>query len=326
MEVKRHLLAGLLCPLLTLQMAWATGDSISTADDKTVIKNYPFVAASQEDLKYDVPQELTVDGKIYKLKDVRYEITGHEDPVTVTKAVQVFDKADYDREITETVDGTALRLVATTPVWHETPAATITKEYDRQGAVASELERDGRTYTLQAVTVGTKHTELTVPAIFQTSNPYSALFAFGGQTIELTDSAAPIWDGWEEAVKAELGLNGSSYTLSGGRWDGDFRQQHLWDGSYTRTAIYTGTRETPVWTATYQSAPEYTAEITYVDEKYPDGQYAALAVASYTPDTSVIEIVLKVGCGAAVLALAAACIVRLLEKNHKKNKDEESEE
>lgn len=326
MEVKRHLLAGLLCPLLTLQMAWATGDSISTADDKTVIKNYPFVAASQENLKYDVPQELTVDGKIYKLKDVRYEITGHEDPVTVTKAVQVFDKADYDREITETVDGTALRLVATTPVWHETPAATITKEYDRQGAVASELERDGRTYTLQAVTVGTKHTELTVPAIFQTSNPYSALFAFGGQTIELTDSAAPIWDGWEEAVKAELGLNGSSYTLSGGRWDGDFRQQHLWDGSYTRTAIYTGTRETPVWTATYQSAPEYTAEITYVDEKYPDGQYAALAVASYTPDTSVIEIVLKVGCGAAVLALAAACIVRLLEKNHKKNKDEESEE
>lgn len=323
MEVKRHLLAGLLL-LSTMQMAWATGDSISTADGKTVIKNYPFVAASQEDLKYDVPQELTVDGKIYKLKDVRYEITGHEDPVTVTKAVQVFDKADYDREITETVDGTALRLVATTPVWHETPAATITKEYDRQGAVASELERDGRTYTLQAVTVGTKHTELTVPAVFQTSNPYSALFAFGGQTIELTDSAAPIWDGWEEAVKAELGLSGSSYTLTGGSWDGDFRQQE--DGSYTRTAIYTGTRETPVWTATYQSAPEYTAEITYVDEKYPDGQYAALAVASYTPDTSVIEIVLKVGCGAAVLALAAACIVRLLEKNHKKNKDEESEE
>lgn len=325
MEVKRHLLAGLLL-LSTMQMAWATEGSETATDGNTVIKNYPFVAASQEDLKYDVPQELTVDGKIYKLKDVSYEITGHEDPVTVTKAVQVFDKADYDREITETVDETALRLVATTPVWHETPAATITKEYDRQGAVASELERDGRTYTLQAVTVGTKHTELMVPAIFQTSNPYSNLFAFGGQTIELTDSAAPIWDGWEEAVKAELGLNGSSYTLSGGRWDGDFRQQNLWDGSYTRTAIYTGTRETPVWTATYQSAPEYTAEITYVDEKYPDGQYAALAVASYTPDTSVIEIVLKVGCGAAVLALAAACIVRLLEKNHKKNKDEESEE
>ncbi len=325
MEVKRHLLAGLLCPLLTLQMAWATGDSISTADDKTVIKNYPFVAASQEDLKYDVPQELTVDGKIYKLKDVRYEITGHEDPVTVTKAVQVFDKADYDREITETVDGTALRLVATTPVWHETPAATITKEYDRQGAVASELERDGRTYTLQAVTVGTKHTELTVPAIFQTSNPYSALFAFGGQTIELTDSAAPIWDGWEEAVKAELGLNGSSYTLSGGRWDGDFRQQHLWDGSYTRTAIYTGTRETPVWTATYQSAPEYTAEITYTDSQYPDGVYEMEAVATYTYH-STLETILKVGAGVLVVALATACVVWFLRKKNQKNKDKESEE
>lgn len=322
MKTKRLLLAGLLL-LSALQMAWATGDSISTADGKTVIKSYPFVAASQENLKYDVPQELMVDGKPYKLKDVRYEITGHEDPVTATKTVQVFDKADYDKEITETVGGTVLRLVAQTPVWHEMPAATVTKEYDSQGAVASELDRDGKTYTLQAVTTGTKRTELAVPAVFQTSNPYSNLFAFGGQTIELTDTAVPVWDGWEEAVKAELGLNGSSYTLTGGSWDGDFRQQE--DGSYTRTAIYTGTRETPVWTATYQTEPEYTAEITYVDENYSDGQYAALAIASYTLDTSVIEIVLKVGCGIAVLALAAACIVRLLEKKHKKNKDEESE-
>lgn len=321
MEVKRHLLAGLLL-LSTMQMAWATEGSETATDGNTVIKNYPFVATSQEDLKYDVPQELTVDGKIYKLKDVSYEITGHEDPVTVTKTVQVFDKADYDKEITETVGGTVLRLVAQTPVWHEMPAATITKEYDSQGAVASELDRDGRTYTLQAVTVGTKHTELTVPAVFQTSNPYSALFAFGGQTIELTDSAAPIWDGWEEAVKAELGLNGSSYTLTGGRWDGDFRQE---DGSYTRTAIYTGTRETPVWTATYQSAPEYTAEITYTDSQYPDGVYEMEAVATYTYH-STLETILKVGAGVLVVALATACVVWFLRKKNQKNKDKESEE
>lgn len=322
MKVKRLLLVGLLL-LSALQMAWATGDSEPTTDGNTVIKSYPFVAASRENLSYDVPQELTVNGKTYKLKDVRYEVTGHKAPVTVTKTVQVFDKASYDKEITETVDGTALRLVATTPVWHETPAATITKEYDRQGAVASELDRDGRTYTLQAVTVGTKHTELTVPAVFQTSNPYSDLFAFGGQTIELTDSAAPIWDGWEETVKAELGLNGSSYTLSGGRWDGDFRQQE--DGSYTRTAIYTGTRETPVWTATYQSAPEYTAEITYTDSQYPNGVYEMEAVATYTYH-STLETILKVGTGVLVVALATACIVWLLRKKNKKNKDEESEE
>ena len=322
MKVKRLLLVGLLL-LSALQMAWATGDSEPTTDGNTVIKSYPFVAASRENLSYDVPQELTVNGKTYKLKDVRYEVTGHKAPVTVTKTVQVFDKASYDKEITETVDGTALRLVATTPVWHETPAATITKEYDRQGAVASELDRDGRTYTLQAVTVGTKHTELTVPAVFQTSNPYSDLFAFGGQTIELTDSVAPIWDGWEETVKAELGLNGSSYTLSGGRWDGDFRQQE--DGSYTRTAIYTGTRETPVWTATYQSAPEYTAEITYTDSQYPNGVYEMEAVATYTYH-STLETILKVGTGVLVVALATACIVWLLRKKNKKNKDEESEE
>lgn len=322
MKVKRLLLVGLLL-LSALQMAWATGGSEPTTDGNAVIKSYPFVAASRENLSYDVPQELTVNGKTYKFKDVRYEVTGHEDPVTITKTVQVFDKADYDREVTETVDGTALRLVATTPVWHETPAATITKEYDSQGAVASELDRDGRTYTLQAVTVGTKHAELTVPAIFQTSNPYSDLFAFGGQTIELTDSAAPIWDGWEDAVKVELGLNGSSYTLTGGSWDGDFRQQE--DGSYTRTAVYTGTRETPVWTATYQSSPEYTAEITYTDSRYPDGVYEMEAVATYIYH-SALETILKVGAGVLVVVLATACMVWFLRKKNKKNKDKESEE
>ena len=70
---------------------------------------------------------------------------------------------------------------------------------------------------------------------------------------------------------------------------------------------------------------EYTAEITYTDSQYPNGVYEMEAVATYTYH-STLETILKVGAGVLVAALATACIVWLLRKKNKKNKDEESEE
>jgi hypothetical protein len=92
-------------------------------------------------------------------------------------------------------------------------------------------------------------------------------------------------------------------------------------------AIYTGTRQTPVWTATYQTEPEYTAEITYTDSQYPDGLHEMEAVATYTiQDTgSALETILKVGAGVLVVALAAAALIFMLRKKNNKKTDEESE-
>lgn len=317
MKAKELLVTGLLVLLCAMP-------NVAMAAGSTLTRSYTFASATQENPQYTVPETVEEGGKTYSLTNVVYAVKEHREPVTVVRTIVTGDPSDYPKELTEMLDGANYTLTAQMPTWVTGESRTAVREYASESEVPQSLTVDGVSLPLVSVTAGTKTEAFSAPAVFVTPNPASGLYAIGDTVITVGD--APTWDGWEEVVKAELGLNGSSYTLSGGRWDGDFRQQHLWDGSYTRTAIYTGTRETPVWTATYQSAPEYTAEITYVDEKYPDGQYAALAVASYTPDTSVIEIVLKVGCGAAVLALAAACIVRLLEKNHKKNKDEESEE
>ena len=133
---------------------------------------------------------------------------------------------------------------------------------------AAGLTVDGVRLPLASVTAGTKTEAFSAPAVFQTSNPASRLYASGDTVVTVGD--APLWDGWQAVMTAYLGLSGSSYTLTGGSWDGDFQQE---GDNYTRMAIYTGTRQTPVWTATYQTEPEYTAEITYTDSQYPDGLY-----------------------------------------------------
>lgn len=313
MKAKELLVTGLLVLLCAMP-------NVAMAAGSTLTRSYTFASATQENPQYTVPETVEEGGKTYSLTNVVYAVKEHREPVTVVRTIVTGDPSDYPKELTEMLDGANYTLTAQMPTWVTGESRTAVREYASESEVTQSLTVDGVSLPLVSVTAGTKTEAFSAPAVFVTPNPASGLYAIGDTVITVGD--APTWDGWEEAVKAELGLNGSSYTLSGGRWDGDFRQE---DGSYTRTAIYTGTRETPVWTATYEAVPEYTAEITYTDSQYPNGVYEMEAVATYTYH-STLETILKVGAGVLVAALATACIVWLLRKKNKKNKDEESEE
>lgn len=314
MKAKELLVTGLLVLLCAMP-------NVAMAAGSTLTRSYTFASATQENPQYTVPETVEEGGKTYSLTNVVYAVKEHREPVTVVRTIVTGDPSDYPKELTEMLDGANYTLTAQMPTWVTGESRTAVREYASESEVPQSLTVDGVSLPLVSVTAGTKTEAFSAPAVFVTPNPASGLYAIGDTVITVGD--APTWDGWEEAVKAELGLNGSSYTLTGGSWDGDFRQQE--DGSYTRTAIYTGTRETPVWTATYQSVPEYTAEIIYTDSQYPNGVYEMEAVATYTYH-STLETILKVGTGVLVVALATACIVWLLRKKNKKNKDEESEE
>ncbi len=316
MKAKELLVTGLLVLLCAMP-------NVAMAAGSTLTRSYTFASATQENPQYTVPETVEEGGKTYSLTNVVYAVKEHREPVTVVRTIVTGDPSDYPKELTEMLDGANYTLTAQMPTWVTGESRTAVREYASESEVPQSLTVDGVSLPLVSVTAGTKTEAFSAPAVFVTPNPASGLYAIGDAVITVGD--APTWDGWEEAVKAELGLNGSSYTLSGGRWDGDFRQQEDGSDLYTRTAIYTGTRETPVWTATYEAVPEYTAEITYTDSQYPNGVYEMEAVATYTYH-STLETILKVGAGVLVAALATACIVWLLRKKNKKNKDEESEE
>lgn len=315
MKVKELLLAGLLVLLCAMP-------NVAMAADTTVTRSYPFESATQENPHYTVPETVEEGGKTYTLTSVEYKMKAHREPVTVVRTIVTGDPGDYPKQITETVDGTSRTLTAQTPTWATGESRTVMQEYASESEVPQSLTVDGVRLPLASVTAGTKTEAFSAPAVFQTSNPASRLYAIGDTVVTVGD--APLWDGWQVVMTAYLGLSGSSYTLTGGSWDGDFQQE---GDNYTRMAIYTGTRQTPVWTATYQTEPEYTAEITYTDSQYPDGLYEMEAVATYTiQDTgSALETILKVGAGVLVVALAAAALVFMLRKKNNKKTDEESE-
>ena len=296
--------------------------NVAMAADTTVTRSYPFESATQENPHYTVPETVEEGGKTYTLASVEYEVKEHREPVTVVRTIVTGDPNDYPKEITETLDGASRTLTAQTPTWATGESRTVMQEYASESEVPQSLTVDGVRLPLVSVTAGTKTEAFSAPAVFQTSNPASRLYAIGDTVVTVGDD--PLWDGWQAVMTEYLGLSGGSYTLTGGSWDGDFQQE---GDNYTRMAIYTGTRQTPVWTATYQTEPEYTAEITYTDSQYPDGLYEMEAVATYTiQDTgSALEAILKVGAGVLVVALAAATLIFMLRKKNNKKTDEESE-
>lgn len=316
MKVKELLLTGLLVLLCAMP-------NVAMAADATVTHSYTFESATQENPYYTVPETLEEGGKTYTLTSVEYEMKAHREPVTVVRTIVTGDPNDYPKEITETVDGASRTLTAQTPTWATGESRRVMQEYASEAEVPQSLTVDGVRLPLASVTAGTKTEAFSAPAVFRSPNPASGLYTIGDTVVTVGDG--PLWDGWQTVMTEYLGLSGSSYTLTSGSWDGDWGA----DGSgYVRTAIYTGTRQTPAWTATYQTEPEYTAEITYTDSQYPDGLYEMEAVATYTVQETggTLKTILKVGAGVLVVALAAAALIFMLRKKNNKNKDEEESE
>lgn len=307
--------------LLTCLPAAMAADN-PTVNGNTATKIYHFESSTPDLLSYDAAQEMDVDGKTYQLTNISYEIKSHTEPVTVARLVQTTDTGSYDKEITETVSGREYRLTAQMPEWTESAGKTMVQEYASKSAAPQELTADGETYTLKNIVAGTKEEAISVPATFQTSNPASNIYEFGGQLVTLADST-PTWSGWQTAIATYLGLNGSTYQFTTGNWSGDFVAG---DSGYTRTATYTGTRQTLVWTATYQTDTAYTAEVIYVDSANPNGVYSVDAIATYAlvSNHSVLMTVLAVGGGVLVLAAVVSGIIMILKR--KKNKQTEENE
>ena len=216
MKVKELLLTGLLVLLCAMP-------NVAMAADTTVTRSYPFESATQENPHYTVPETVEEGGKTYTLTSVEYEMKAHREPVTVVRTIVTGDPGDYPKQITETVDGTSRTLTAQTPTWATGESRTVMQEYASESKVPQSLTVDGVRLPLASVTAGTKTEAFSAPAVFQTSNPASRLYAIGDTVVTVGD--APLWDGWQAVMTAYLGLSGSSYTVTGGSWDGDLQQE-----------------------------------------------------------------------------------------------------
>ena len=324
-----------LCLIVLVISLFTGGSALAFADeDGYLTKEYPFTAESEENLRYDVPEEISEEGKTYKLEDVKYEIQPSEDVVTVTREVTVKDPSEFKSEITETVEGKTYTLKAEEPKWEkkevkqeEKPVETLTKEYPYGDSIPENVFDNGKTFNKQGEQTLSRTETWQAPANFATSDTTCKIYSFDGKLITIP-GADPVWDGYTEDIKNYLGISGNDYAITSISWDGGFSGT---DGNYTRTATVSGTRTVYYNSVTYtyqeetKTEYEYTAKVTYVDKNAENTAINAVAIAKYSEVKSFPVKAVAIGAGIAVLAAALSSVLYVLAKKKKKEEGQNAQ-
>ena len=293
--------------------------------EEMITKEYEFQTEDRNDLHYPAIEEIEVEGDIYRLVDVSYDIVEEKEPVAVEKTVTTKDLDDYDRTINKTIDGVRYTLTAEEPDWKkkQIPQQTkrITREYPEGKTPSAQITEDGEIYQIDHQQKKTRKESFHAPAVFYAETMDTRLYWFHGKLVEITGTQ-PIWAGYEEDIRDYLGLNGNNYFITGMSWDGGFEQT---GNGYVRTATVSGQKEISYQIVTYTNdadenkAYEYTAKIRYVD-KEGQTQYTARATVTYEKEEKglPLQTLIMIGAGTAVLCITASVLLFFLARRRSK--------
>lgn len=290
-----------------------------------ITKTYKFYPASDKYLKYDVPKTVKKDGKEYELIDVNYRIN-EEETKEIIKNIQSKDKTDYPKEIIENLNGKEITFYVVDNGdainWSQSEAEIRTQEYKNRNDIpqtidSSKIDEDGNKIDIRLALSDTKNIsraeKFSAPAKFYSPSPDGKLYMFNGKKVVIS-GGSPTWNSYREDVKDYLGINGNTYSITGGHWTS---QPVLQDNQYVRTASFTGTKVVPVYRATFIETADtttYSADITYK-------HISAEAVAAYEPITNIAKII-AIGAGLVALIAAVIGILWLLAKRRKSQNEE----
>lgn len=311
----------LLAPLLACFIAFCSimpSATFAKAGER-ITKEYEFETEDRDALHYPALEEIEMNGDIYRLVDVSYDIVDEKEPVSIEKKVKTKDPDDYDRTITKTIDGIRYTLEAEEPDWTKKviprQTKTIIKEYAGGKTPPAHITADGETYKIEHQEKKTRKENFHAPAVFYADTMDTTLYWFNGKIVEIT-GRQPIWNGYEADIRDYLDLNGNSYSITGMTWNGSFEQT---ENGYVRKATVAGQKEVSFQSVTYTNdvdandAYEYTAKIRYVDR---DGktEYTARATAVYEKVEKGLSkrAMIMIGAGAAVLCLSFSVLLYFL--------------
>lgn len=298
-------------------------------EDDVIQKTYTYISDEKDKKDDSIKMSITYEGKNYVLKDISYE----SKPIQVIEKVKTNDKTSFPKSIEKVIDGKKYTLKANDSIkWSEEAKKinlTHTIEYATRAEIPEELIKDDYTFKLKGIEEVSRSESFTAPAIFISYSPDATEYLFNGKRVEVRDT--PIWEGYENDIKAYLGVNGSEYNITGGSFTSDNIFSGNEDGHYERTANYTGTRLTNYYSANFayegnsKTDKEYSADVIYEAE----GNYEVLATVFYEPEMveektgfSMTKLALTFGVGIAAISGAAAAIIYLLKKKSKSSTEE----
>lgn len=289
-----------------------------------LVKNYTFYSTDYKNPKYDAPKEIEEKGKKYELKNISYRVLN--EPIEVTKHVKLKDKNEAELSVTENINGKDITLTANPAEieWKETKEETTVKfkEYKSRSSIpksikSTKTDSSGNkvdvTLTLTETKNISKTEKFSAPAKFYSPTENGKLYMFNGKKVNISGSS-PIWNTYKDDVKAYLGLNGNTYSITGGSWTSEPVKS---GDRYVRTASFTGTKVVPLYRATFTETADtttvYEADVTYVDTNGAKVK----AVAEYDRVLNMTKII-AVGIGILILAGVLVALFLYLAKKRKR--------
>ena len=300
---------------LSMLLIFLFSTTIIFAEGNTITKTNEYIG-SKRDVKAE--KRLKEKGKEYVLKDVRVR----EKPFEIKKSVKKDEKGEYPKEITYRFNGKTYKLeVLKENFKEEKEKREEYIEYQSRADIKQTITKDNLTYSLEQVNQNSKTEDFKAPAIFTKYGIDSNEYIFNGKRVVVEDS--PAWQGYENDIKDYLGINGNSYSITGGRFTSGNILVDEAEEKYERHAEFYGRKSVPVYTAKYIFEDEKTSiegEVTY-GIKGAKKIEKTLIYEEVQKEITLKEI-LAYGAGILVVSLGIGYILYTLAKKNKKRKEE----
>lgn len=301
-------LSMLLIVLFSTNFIFANSDK-----EKTYLVEY---IGGRDDTKAE--KRLKEKGKEYVLKDVRVR----EKPFEIKKSVVKNEKGEYPKEITYRFNGKTYKLEVLKETFKEEKEKREEYiEYKSRADIKKAITKDNITYSLEQVDQKIKTEDFKAPAIFTKYGIDSNEYIFNGKRVVVEDS--PAWQGYENDIKDYLGINGNSYSITGGRFTSGNVLVDEAEEKYERRAEFYGRKSVPVYTAKYVYEDEKKStkgEVTYGIKGAK--KIEKTLIYEEVQKKITLKEILAYGAGILVVSLGIGYILYTLAKKNKKRKEE----
>lgn len=299
---------------MLLIVLFSTNSIFANSDkEKTYLVEY---IGGRDDTKAE--KRLKEKGKEYVLKDVRV----NEKPFEIKKNVTKDEKGEYPKEIKYWYKGKVYKLKALKENFKEEKEKREEYiEYQSRADVKQAITKDNLTYSLEQVSQNIKTEDFKAPAIFTKYGIDSNEYIFNGKRVVVEDS--PAWQGYENDIKDYLGINGNSYSITGGRFTSGNVLVDEAEEKYERRAEFYGRKSVPVYTAKYVYEDEKTSskgEVTYGIKGAK--KIEKTLIYEEVQKKITLKDILAYGAGILVVSLGIGYILYILAKKNKKRKEE----
>lgn len=301
---------------MALMLLFFTVPAFAASGDKTISYDFYFESDRPDVLSYTPKnEEIEIDGKHYRLKDVSCEL--YSEPLKEKKSVKSKDKK-ADPYITKYVEGTEIKLYAPAEIKWKDNSVKYTQEYRAENDAPNTITVEEKELALRSIDPISRTDNVSTIAKFYSDDPDEDEYTFNGKTVVLYGSE-PKWDGWADDYAEYLGIeNNSNYSITGTKWNGKARRHG--DG-YVRYATVYGKKNVSYVIATYGLADDssrYTADVTYTSK------YIGHATVTYERYFTTLQKLIYAGVGIGILVLLITAILFLLKRRRKEEDETEN--